>query len=134
MFDETPMRLRMRDSSQQGGNVRLRNQSANNEIAKILQTIVTYVVCIRDGGKDHILQGTIPTTLQVMSHCTVEVLMECVRESLGNVPGFLDLLGRFPRAVHMTCNDRASANLKAERGFCMQKAENELRLQRISDT
>ena len=137
--DETSLILRVEDEFERaswgaGGQAPKRSKyHAQGVVAKILQTIAEFGFVLRQrDGKHILLRCSLTAPVQVMGANTGESLRRCV-DAVWDLPRLKLLLQRFPRQIHLTCNDRAGANNRCEKFYRPSMQPQELRLRTTCD-
>lgn len=95
-------------------------------VVKVMQTVPS-VAFLDHCGRRVLYQTWLPSVLTASDHCTGEVIAQTLREAFG-VPGLERCISLFPSATHLSCNDRASANTRAETALADELSSTEAQL------
>jgi hypothetical protein len=111
MYDETPLKLRLKDSS--------KNDSGVVATVKVFQGDLQVGFLVRDVGSGKVQLITIPVVLPLlpMDANTAEAMRLAIRLWFGTLKGLGEFGEHFDHTIDMAVSDRAASNLRMERFF-----------------
>jgi hypothetical protein len=88
-----------------------RSPAEAREVAKLFQTTAACAFVLEEGPGNFVMYHVfIPTAPLVVDRVTAQTTKAIVSTYIGS-PAVEDLLGKFPRVIHIVCSDRAGANI-----------------------